>query len=122
MKKIILTILFLSVLLTGCASQIPEDKEQVPSQNTTEDFGISTTGDLENSTTENLESVEISSNADENDDTIGTQFEGYRLITVDGGDLSGIREANVVIDIGYGDRAYWAFTNEYGQLVKVIAE
>ena len=122
MKKIILTILLLSVLLTGCASQIPEDKEQVPSQNTTEDFGNSTTGVLENSTTENLESIEISSNADENDDTIGTQFEGYRLIAVDGGDLSGIREANVVVDIGYGDRAYWAFTNEYGQLVKVIAE
>ncbi len=25
------------------------------------------------------------------------------------------RELNVVIDIGYGDREYWAFTNDYGQ-------
>ncbi|WP_432400880.1 lamin tail domain-containing protein [Wukongibacter sp. M2B1] len=49
-------------------------------------------------------------------------FEGYKLIQVDGGDLSGHREANVVVDIGYGDREYWAFTNEYGQLVKVIAK
>lgn len=48
-------------------------------------------------------------------------FEGYKLITVDGGDLSGIREPNVVVDIGYGDREYWAFTNEHGQLVRVIA-
>lgn len=49
-------------------------------------------------------------------------FEGYRLIEVDGGDLSGHREANVVVDIGFGDREYWAFTNAHGQLVKVIAD
>ncbi|MEK4372431.1 DNA/RNA non-specific endonuclease [Paenibacillus sp. FSL R5-0473] len=46
----------------------------------------------------------------------------YKLIEVDGGDLSGHREPNVVVDIGYGDREYWAFTNEYGQLVRVIAD
>ena len=49
-------------------------------------------------------------------------FAGYNLIEVDGGDLSGHREPNVVVDIGYGDREYWAFTNEYGQLVRVIAD
>ena len=49
-------------------------------------------------------------------------FSGYKLIEVDGGDLSGNREPNVVVDIGYGDREYWAFTNEYGQLVRVIAD
>jgi hypothetical protein len=49
-------------------------------------------------------------------------FSGYKLIEVDGGDLSGYREPNVVVDIGYGDREYWAFTNEYGQLVCVIAD
>ncbi|MDQ0227677.1 DNA/RNA non-specific endonuclease [Metabacillus niabensis] len=50
------------------------------------------------------------------------QFSGYNLIEVDGGDLSGYREPNVVVNIGYGDREYWAFTNEYGQLVRVIAD
>ena len=50
------------------------------------------------------------------------RFSGYKRIEVDGGDLSGYREANVVVDIGYGDREYWAFTNEYGQLVRVIAD
>ena len=49
-------------------------------------------------------------------------FSGYNPIEVDGGDLSGYREPNVVVDIGYGDREYWAFTNEYGQLVRVIAD
>src|SRR5690606_25553189 len=48
-------------------------------------------------------------------------FAGYTEIQVDGGDLSGHREANVVVDIGFGDREYWAFTNEHGQLVKVVA-
>lgn len=48
-------------------------------------------------------------------------FEGYTLIEVDGGDLSGQRQANVVVDIGFGDREYYAFTNEYGQLIKVTA-
>ncbi|KGX92760.1 hypothetical protein N781_15820 [Pontibacillus halophilus JSM 076056 = DSM 19796] len=60
--------------------------------------------------------VEETSN-ETNDDL----FPGYKTIEVDGGDLSGYREANVVVDIGYGDRKYWAFTNEYGQLVRVIA-
>ncbi|OGX77829.1 hypothetical protein A6395_15245 [Exiguobacterium sp. SH31] len=49
-------------------------------------------------------------------------FSGYKLIEVDGGDGSGYREANVVVDIGYGEREYWAFTNEHGQLVRVVAE
>nr|WP_235525055.1 DNA/RNA non-specific endonuclease [Planococcus glaciei] len=48
-------------------------------------------------------------------------FAGYSLIEVDGGDLSGTREANVVVDIGFGDREYWAFTNEHGQLERVVA-
>ncbi len=52
------------------------------------------------------------------------EFNGisYRIIQVDGGDLSGEREPNVAVDIGYGDRIYWAFTNEYGQLVHVVAD
>ncbi len=49
-------------------------------------------------------------------------FSGYKLIVVDGGNLSGYREPNVVVDIGFGDREYYAFINEYGQLVKVMAK
>ena len=46
---------------------------------------------------------------------------GYALIEVYGGELSGYRAANVVVDIGFGDREYWAYTNEYGQLTRVVA-
>ena len=41
---------------------------------------------------------------------------------MDDGDLSGYREPNAVVDIGYGEREYWGFTNEHGQLVRVIAD
>lgn len=50
------------------------------------------------------------------------EFPGYDILEVDGGDLSGDRQPNVVVDIGFGERVYWAFTNEYGQLVRVIAD
>jgi len=50
-----------------------------------------------------------------------TDFAGYTLIEVDGGDQSGQRAPKVVVDIGFGDREYYAFTNEYGQLIKVTA-
>lgn len=54
--------------------------------------------------------------------SINELFSGYKRIEVDGCDLSGHREPNVVVDVGYGDREYWAFTNEHGQLVRVIAD
>ena len=50
------------------------------------------------------------------------RFAGYELIEVDGGDVSGHREPNIVVAIGHGDREYWAFTNGSGQLVRVIAD
>ncbi|WP_027109148.1 DNA/RNA non-specific endonuclease [Lacticigenium naphthae] len=49
-------------------------------------------------------------------------FAGYQVITVAGGNQSGHREANVAVNIGFGDREYWAFTNEHGQLTHVIAD
>ncbi|MFA1643430.1 hypothetical protein AB5N96_11240 [Chryseomicrobium imtechense] len=52
---------------------------------------------------------------------VDTVFEGYTLLKVDRGDTSGIRQPNVVVDIGFGDREHWAFTNENGQLVRVVA-
>ncbi|MGG3942726.1 DNA/RNA non-specific endonuclease [Peribacillus psychrosaccharolyticus] len=88
---------------------------------------------------QDVTTVETNSNNNEKEETINTVedepvveetsteqnkdlFSGNKLIEVDGGDLSGNREPNVVVDIGYGDREYWAFTNEYGQLVRVIAD
>ena len=65
---------------------------------------------------ENLDIVDIS---DSDDVTMGGK---YKLIEVDGGDTRGHREPMVVVDVGFGDREYWAYTNEYGQLVRVIAK
>lgn len=70
---------------------------------------------------ENTES-ESSSGNEANSKSNEDLFQGYKLIEVDGGDLSGNREPNVVVDIGFGDREYYAFTNENGQLVKVVAK
>lgn len=50
------------------------------------------------------------------------QFSGYKVIEVDGGNKSGYRQANVAVNIGFGKREYWAFTNEHGQLVRVTAK
>lgn len=91
MKRIWLILLLLCVSLAGCTPQ-PEAAEQVFPQ--------------------------------QSENTIGTSnlsFEGYQKLEVDGGDLSGHREPNAVVDIGFGDREYWAFTNQYGQLVRVAA-
>lgn len=60
--------------------------------------------------------------ATQDNENIHYKGETYQIIHVDGGDRAGTRQPNVAVDIGYGDRAYWALTNEYGQLVTVIAE
>ncbi len=54
--------------------------------------------------------------------TIGFKNKAYKIIEVDGGNMSGTREANAAVDIGYGSRVYWGLTNKYGQLVYVIAD
>ena len=48
-------------------------------------------------------------------------FKGYKQVNVSGNNMSGKRKTNAVVDIGYGDRKYWGFTNQYGQLFKVVA-
>lgn len=94
MKQNWLIILLIYIILSGCSSQSEERtfKSDQYSQNA-----------------ENLTETE-------------SPFIGFKQLEVDGGDFSGYREANVVVDIGFGDREYWAFTNEYGQLVRVIAD
>lgn len=47
---------------------------------------------------------------------------GYEILDIAGGDLSGNREPLSVVDVGYGDRVYWAYTNENAQLFYVTAE
>ena len=78
----------------------------------------STSENVNEENTETSNATTPESNSDNTED----MFDGYKIIEVDGGNLSGHREPNVAVDIGFGDREYWAFTNEYGQLVKVVAD
>ena len=127
-KKIIGIIPIIAVLITGCSNSDTQSNQfenlNNSSTTTTEESSISRNEDSlsENTNTDDSEisqNIVTESNSNNTEDDI---FEGYKLIEVDGGDLSGHREPNVVVDIGFGDREYWAFTNEYGQLVKVIAK
>lgn len=84
--------------------------------------GCTTENDVSPATkTEPLEQTSVETELPETTET-HDRFAGYDMIEVDGGDLSGDRANNVVVDIGFGEREYWAFTNEHGQLVKVIAD
>ncbi|WP_312045122.1 DNA/RNA non-specific endonuclease, partial [Anaerotignum sp.] len=72
-------------------------------------------------TINNTMGFNIFGDASTNENAIENQFIKNKLIEVDGGNLSGHREPNVVVDVGFGDREYWAYTNEFGQLVMVTA-
>ncbi|MCM3393225.1 DNA/RNA non-specific endonuclease [Cytobacillus oceanisediminis] len=118
-----LTLLFAIIFLVGCTNtedvSVTEEKtdSQVTTVHTTENSNQAET-EKEETTTIVDEPVEKEAPAQQNNEL----FPGYKLIEVDGGDLSGYRQPNIVVDIGFGDRKYWAFTNEHGQLVRVIAD
>jgi len=97
----------------GCKSEKIETNTQV-----VKDFASESHNKNEVTNTEASNITTIESNSYNTED----MFDGYKIIEVDGGNLSGHRESNVAVDIGFGDREYWAFTNEYGQLVKVVAK
>lgn len=114
MKKKMNYFIFLltAIFIVGCSGV--EDTPITDEETKTEEV---TTEEKEEPTTTVEEPVVEETPTDSNSDL----FAGYKRIEVDGGDLSGYREPNVVVDIGFGDREYWAFTNEYGQLVRVVA-
>lgn len=75
---------------------------------------------IKDETFTNAAKVETKINND--NDTINYNGKNYKIIEVDGGDMSGTRQPNVAVDVGYGkERTYWAFTNENGQLINVVA-
>jgi hypothetical protein len=117
MKKIkkYVIILFTAFFIVGCSDVSDIDGKTVSKESTTNDNETEQTAVTE---TEKSAPDEATTSTQSKDEL----FKGYTRIEVDGGDLSGHREPNVVVDIGYGDREYWAFTNEYGQLVRVIAD
>ncbi|MEW8975805.1 MAG: DNA/RNA non-specific endonuclease [Exiguobacterium sp.] len=133
MKISYITIPLAVLLMAGCtdtetASPSPNQTDQVTQQDdtTTQKTDAKKASDQhpekEAYTLTAKKSKETNASTESKTTTPQDSFAGYKKITVDGGDLSGSRQANVVVDIGFGDRKYWAFTNEYGQLVRVIAK
>ncbi|MFC9601153.1 DNA/RNA non-specific endonuclease [Peribacillus butanolivorans] len=123
MKKKInyLILLLTAIFIVGCTNvedASVTDKETDSQDVTTVETNLNNSEKEETITTVVDEPVVEETPTEQNNDL----FSGYKLIEVDGGDLSGYREPNVVVDIGYGDRKYWSFTNEHGQLVRVIAD
>lgn len=125
MIKRITALLLAAVLMTGCT----EIEESVSEENTAvaEEEVVEQVEENNEDTSANEEKAEETSEVDKEEsepevvEEVEPVFDGYTLLVIDGGDTSGKRQPNVIVDIGYGDREYWAFTNEHGQLVRVIA-
>ncbi|MBH0231414.1 DNA/RNA non-specific endonuclease [Halobacillus yeomjeoni] len=102
-----LILLLMTIFIVGCTNNVED---------------ASTTNEkpeLQEKATTNADKPDVEETSTETNDEL---FSGYERLKVDGGDLSGDRETNVVVDIGFGDREYWAFTNKHGQLVRVVAD
>lgn len=119
-----------ALLLTGCAAEEPVSQEpKVEQQSEQKKAPEQTKPVQEKPKTTDADSEQTSDAASSKPASPAAKpsakealFSGYKQIQVDGGDLSGDREPNVVVNIGFGDRKYWAFTNEHAQLVKVVAK
>ncbi|HJV16012.1 MAG TPA: DNA/RNA non-specific endonuclease [Bacillales bacterium] len=110
--EIILLLLSLLILFTSCSQQNNTESKK----GTLDDEAKKTTSESVVSQSLPATSTTITSvNGD-------FDYRKYTLIVVDGGDMSGNRKPNVRVDVGFGDREYWAFTNEYGQLIRVEAK
>lgn len=92
-----------SLLFSGCGVQDLAETDNTPKNEVSQD------------------SVSTEKVSDKKVDSGKADISKHKLIKVDGGDTSGTRQANVVVDVGFGDREYWAYTNEHGQLVRVTA-
>ena len=122
MKKLIYSAALVSALMLGACGDVEEISDENVNTGAVES-SVEEETPKEEEKKETITTVDNKTVVEEtptksNDE----QFTEYKLIEVDGGDLSGYREAKVVVDIGFGDREYWAFTNEHGQLVRVIAD
>ncbi len=105
MKKILFTLIML-ITLSGCSNdelQLAKDVFDTGKNIMNQDGGSSSDSDISNEVKAKLEEENLASKQ------------------VEACNLSGGREANTVVDIGVGDREYYAATNENAQLVEVYA-
>lgn len=125
----------LSILFVGVSPWTPETTEiTTPDDPQTENVSVDKEDKTSNTTDDAKEKTESTKNSSADNTTSSDKstsnsttsnddmFDGYKIVDVNYCSLSESRQANVAVDIGYGDREYWAFTNEHGQLVKVVAK
>lgn len=99
-----------------------DSKVETTTTSNENDINKSTSIPEEKGSNEDSISRDVGSNIALSSDSIEYKGITYEIVEVYGGDLSGERLPNVAVDVGFGDRVYWAFTNDYGQLVNVIAD
>ncbi|MCQ6282301.1 DNA/RNA non-specific endonuclease [Bacillus sp. EB600] len=117
---IILLLLSLLIVFTGCSQQNNTESKINEKKTTTVESKKSTPdNETEKTTSESVPATSAPAITSVNGDF---DYSKYTLIAVDGGNMSGYRKPNVRVDIGFGEREYWAFTNEYGQLIRVEAK
>lgn len=125
----------LSILFVGVSPWTPETTEITTADDPqTENVSVNKEEKTSNTTNDAKEKTESTKSSSADNTTLSDKstsnsttsnddmFNGYKIVDVNYCSLSGSRQANVAVDIGYGDREYWAFTNEHGQLVKVVAK
>ncbi|MCQ6281084.1 DNA/RNA non-specific endonuclease [Bacillus sp. EB600] len=134
MKKLTyLFMAFLLVFLAACSSNETTRKEEKVKINKTQEVSKKTASTVESkkstpdnkaekTTSESAVSPSVPATSTPTSVNGDFDYSKYTLIVVDGGDMSGYRKPNVRVDVGFGDREYWAFTNEYGQLIRVEAK
>lgn len=116
----IFTFIFVAFIISGC-SEVVNEGQQDDHTTTISETIQPTTVEQNNTNNEEHYSDETSENVTEQT-TVSNNESGYTAINVDTCNLSGSRQANVVVNIGVGNRTYLAYTNEYGQVVRVVAD
>ena len=119
---IILLLLSLLILFTGCSQQNNTENKINKTQEVSKKSTLDNEAEKKASESGVSPSVPAASTPTITSVNGDFDYSKYTLIVVDGGDMSGYRKPNVRVDIGFGDREYWAFTNEYGQLIRVEAK
>ncbi|WP_394217555.1 DNA/RNA non-specific endonuclease [Halobacillus trueperi] len=114
-----LTLLIMAIFIAGCTSNVEDAMTYENTEPQEEKTAVAEENSEKTEGTTMVDEPEVEEAASEKNDEL---FSGYEQIEVDGGNLSGDRKSSVAVDIGFGDREYWAFTNEYGQLVRVVAD
>ncbi len=130
MKKKLTWIIVMILLIAGCNTSTEKPKENkfiYGSENSSNELNGQTEKPDKTTQEEKTEERPEENNAVSKEEPLNApdlspKEDGYKVIEVPACSTNGYRESNAKVDIGYGDREYWAYTNEHGQLVRVTAK